>query len=59
MRAYETTRKAQPLGGWCQKRLAALTQMPARIPGIDDGDRKDQSKYEKPLPYPVPLSLRG
>jgi hypothetical protein len=59
MRAHETTREAQPLGGWCQKRLAALTQMPARIHGMDNGDRKDRVKGEKPLPYPFPLYLRG
>jgi hypothetical protein len=59
MRAYEITREAQPLGGWCQKLLAALTQMPARIHGMDDGDRKDRAKYGKPSLHPVPLYLSG
>jgi len=30
-------REAHPIGGEWRKRLAASTQMPARIPGIDGG----------------------
>jgi hypothetical protein len=55
MRAYETTREAQSLGGWCQKRLAAVIQMPARIHGIDDGDGECRAKNMK-SPCRIPSS---
>jgi hypothetical protein len=36
-----------------------FAQMPARIHGLNVGGRNDITKNGKPLPYPVPLYLRG